>query len=133
MRSRVEAHALTLLGSKSAISKYDLAKSAPCDQRTAQRILKRLHERKVVVIVAWVYHYHKHIPKYGEGEKDKRKPKPLTRKQISRRYNADPENSWNRMMKRRAQRLILKHSRKDHEHQRQSTIPSTANITGIED
>ena len=131
MKSRVEAHALTLLG-KSAISKYDLAVSAPCDQRTAQRILQRLHEREVVVVVEWVYHYHKHIPKYGEGKKDKPKPKPRTRKQISQKYNSDPERSWTNMMKKRAQRLILKHSRKDNEYQRQSITASNAHAKSTE-
>lgn len=65
MKPRVEIKALELLIAGQSLNKYDLAKAAPCNQRTAQRVLDKLHNSKVGVrVIWWAQVYHRHIPIY---------------------------------------------------------------------
>ena len=65
MRPRVEIKAVELLESGEALSKYDLAKAAPCHHRTAQRVLAKLHSAGIGVrIVWWAKSHNSNIPIY---------------------------------------------------------------------
>lgn len=115
MIPRVELKAVELFDAGLKFNKYYLAGIAHCDQRTAQRALKKLHENKVITIREWCKVYYIWIPVYGYGLRDKAKPKPLTTKQRYKRYYSNPESAWKSAMKKRAKRLILKHSTKQTE------------------
>lgn len=109
MKARVENKAIELFESKISINKYSLADTAYCDQRTAQRILKKLHENEKIVIIDWHRHYKHWIPIYKRRRKDlsdKPKPAPLPRSEIARRYMSDVENQINRLMRDRARRTV---------------------------
>ena len=65
MKPRVETKAVELLRAGQALTKYDLAKAAPCDQKTAQRVLAKLHSGGIGVrIVWWQKVYYQRIPIY---------------------------------------------------------------------
>ena len=65
MKPRVETKAVELLRAGQALTKYDLAKAAPCDQKTAQRVLAKLHSGGIGVrIVWWQQVYYQRIPMY---------------------------------------------------------------------
>lgn len=109
MKSRIENKAVQLFETKIFINKYSLAETAYCDQRSAQRILKKLHENEKIVIVDWHRHYKHWIPVYRiklRNLSDKQKPAPLPRSEISRRYMMDVEHQINRLMRDRARRTI---------------------------
>ena len=103
MIPRVELIARTMSGTK-----YDLAKAAPCHQRTAQRVWKKLHKERVVTVIKWVQHYRHMIPVYGQGTTQP-KPKPKTRAQISKKYMNDTEHKIQRLMRDRANRIIKRY------------------------
>lgn len=65
MYPRVKIKAVELLESGGALSKYDLAKAAPCHHRTAQRVLAKLHSAGIGVrIVWWAKSHNSNIPIY---------------------------------------------------------------------
>ena len=65
MRPRVEIKAVELLKGGEVLSKYDLAKAAPCHHRTAQRVLAKLHSEGIGVrIVWWMKSHNSNIPIY---------------------------------------------------------------------
>ena len=69
MHPRVEAKARELMGQGVALSKYDLAKAAPCNQRTASRVLHKLHQAAMGVrIIWWQKVYHQRVPIYHMSE-----------------------------------------------------------------
>lgn len=106
MTPRVENTARKLLTFMD-LSKYDLAKEAFCDPRTAQRILKQLNQDRVFFIVGWTKSYNQWIPVYGKASnrKDMPRPETLTTAERYRRYY-DDEVAWNAAMKKRAKRII---------------------------
>lgn len=89
------------------LSKHDAAALVPCHQRTAQRVLTKLHKDGSVKIVGWVEQYYQKIPAYlwGKGE-DKPKPAPLTPAEKNRRYLSNPEIKDIELKRRRARRII---------------------------
>lgn len=105
-KSQVEIKALELLRAGKAMCKYDLAAWAHCDQRTAQRILQRIHKARVGVRIArWVSIYRHWIPVYRVGTgHDSAKPKPLLRAEVQRNRRKDMEVRWQEMMEKRAKR-----------------------------
>ena len=106
MKSRVREFALNTLERGAQLSKYDLMIQAHCDQRTAQRVLKRLHEETLVRVVKWVSAYRQKIPVYAYGSgKDKMKPK-RDEKARMRRLRADPEYAMLESMKKRRKRAV---------------------------
>jgi len=114
MTPRVRLKALELLGAGLAFNKYFLAEIAYCDQRTAQRALKRLHELKLVVISDWCKIYKKWIPIYrasGKGRRDKPRPESVTQAEINAKRLADPEYMIREMKRKRAKRLIERSER----------------------
>jgi predicted metallo-beta-lactamase superfamily hydrolase len=109
MKARIEIKAVRLFETKMVINKYSLAETAYCDQRTAQRILKKLHENNFIVIADWHRHYRHWIPIYKRKRKnvnDKPKPDSLTRSEIYKRYMMDVEHQINRLMRDRARRTL---------------------------
>lgn len=106
-RSRVEAKALELMEAGQAMSKYDLSRLAHCDQRTAQRILARIHSSdRGVRISRWVSIYRAWIPVYKLGRQvDVPRPAPLTSSEIMARRRKSLEVRWEEMMKKRSKRL----------------------------
>ena len=65
MHPRVEIRAVELLESGEALSKFDLAKAAPCHHRTAQRMLAKLHSAGIGVrVVWWAKSHNSNIPIY---------------------------------------------------------------------
>lgn len=89
------------------LSKYDAAEMVPCHQRTAQRVLTRLHKEGAVRIVGWASPTHIKVPEYlwGKG-KNKPKPKPLTGAEKNRRRLSDPDIRERVLLQRRAKRII---------------------------
>lgn len=74
-QSVVELKARGILAAGQKVSKYTLASLAPCDQRTAQRILARLHAGGWAYVAAWTQIYRHWIPVYKAGHRpDKLKP-----------------------------------------------------------
>lgn len=111
MTPRVELKAKELLKADLFFNKYALAQIAHCDQRTAQRTLCKLHKAKIVVIKEWFRHYKHWIPVYilrKAKRADAIKPEPMTRSEISKRYNDDVEHKIDRLMRTRAKRTIKK-------------------------
>lgn len=91
MNSAIEPLALKLLHEGIELSKYDLAFRARCDQRTAQRILKKFHAEGRIKIASWAPIYTKRIPVYKVGGTDAPKPAPVppAEAQAKRRKNPD--------------------------------------------
>lgn len=112
MRSRVEQRALDLLRAGRVLTKYDLAALAHCDQRTAQRVLARIHAGTVGIRIAmWVSIYTQSIPAYAEGRvSDARKPRPQSSAQRARRRRRDVEVQIDEAMKKRATRFLERHT-----------------------
>ena len=89
MKSISYAKILAALESGRTISKYDGAALVPCDQRTAQRTLAKIHKEGKIHISKWVPYQHIKIPAYTIGAgKDKPKPKPIPRDKLTRNYVA---------------------------------------------
>lgn len=90
MKPRVETKAVELLRAGQALTKYDLAKAAPCDQKTAQRVLAKLHSGGIGVrIVWWQQVYYQRIPIYHMSEgSDYPKPAAMTHAEQQRRLRA---------------------------------------------
>lgn len=104
MRPRVELRARSLLSEGRAMTKYDLAELAHCDQRTAQRVLSKLEG---IYVERWVPVYQQMIPEYRLGYcKDAPKPKGMTPTQRSRKRRKDPEHRIQEAMQKRAKRFI---------------------------
>lgn len=106
-KSRIEAKALELLHAGTAMCKYDLATLAHCDQRTAQRMLQRIHRAGVGVRISkWVSIYRQWIPIYKLGRgADIPKPKPLSMAEKMAKRRKDLEFRWAEMMIKRSKRL----------------------------
>jgi hypothetical protein len=104
---RVEKVALEMLNAGKVICKYDLAAVAHCDQRTAQRVLKKIHSSSVGVRISrWATIYRQYIPLFFKGPgADFPKPSPKTSAERARKRRKDPEVRWSEMMKKRAIRL----------------------------
>jgi hypothetical protein len=85
------------------LSKYDVAERVFCHHRTAQRVLKKLHEEEFCKISGWAKANQSWIPVYSIGVKrDKKMPKPLTPAEISKRYKeANPEYVLNEAIRRK--------------------------------
>ncbi len=80
-QSAVELKALDMLAQGRGVCKYALAKAAYCDQRTAQRILARIHKAGQACVVGWRPIYRHHIPVYQTGdEPDCPKPLPAAKR-----------------------------------------------------
>ena len=94
MRPRVKIRATELLKSGEALSKYDLAKAAPCDQRTAQRVLDKLHSGGIGVrIIWWQKVYHQHIPAYHMSS-GADYPRPVARTNAERQRKLRAKKGW---------------------------------------
>lgn len=105
MRSISYEKILAALQTGKRLSKYDAAEVVPCDQRTAQRTLAKIHKEGKIHISTWVPHRHIKIPAYAFGEgKDKPKPKPIPRSKIRERYLSKNREELNR--KKRLKRLV---------------------------
>lgn len=110
MQSRVESTTRRLIEDGLQLSKYDVAGSVFCHHRTAQRILKKLHEEGVCKIARWTKSGQLWIPVYSKGTKrDKKMPPPLTAAEKSKRFkDRHPDYVWSYRMHKRAERLIKK-------------------------
>ena len=109
MKSRVESKAIELFQNGLFINKYFLCAVAHCDQRVAQRVLTKLHKNKQIIIKDWCKSYRQWIPIYFINKRnrvDKPKPEPMTRSEISKRYNEDVEHKIDKLMRDRARRTI---------------------------
>lgn len=105
MKSRVRETALKLLADGQRMTKYDLAASAPCDPKTAQRTLTALRSELLIRVAKWVPVYRQKIPMYVLGKgRDRRKPKPLSGQERMRIRRTDPSYSMSELMKKRAKR-----------------------------
>jgi len=104
---RVELVAWGLLNAGKVICKYDLAAIAHCDQRTAQRALKKIHASRCGVRISrWVPIYRNTIPMYFKGPGiDMPKPAAKTGAERARKRRRNPEVRWDEMMAKRAKRL----------------------------
>lgn len=104
---RVEQVAWGLLNAGRVICKYDLSAAANCDQRTAQRALKKIHSsRRGVRISRWTTIYRQHIPMYFKGPGcDFPKPAPKSSAERARKRRRDAEVKWDEMMRKRQKRL----------------------------
>jgi len=92
MKSAVEPIAVMLLRRGRTLDKYALAAEAKCHQRTAQRVLRGMHQLKMVYISGWETIYRKHIPSYSIAPgKDKAKPPSITPKLSARKRRKNPE------------------------------------------
>jgi hypothetical protein len=113
MRSRVELMALELMAGGARLSKYDLADAAQCDQRTAGRMLARIHKAGIGVrICGWVSIYRAWIPTYRKAPGvDVVRPKPMSGAERARRRRRDAEVRWNEMMIKRGKRLLERSAR----------------------
>jgi hypothetical protein len=110
---RVEKFAKDLLEKGRVLCKYDLSALAHCDQRTAQRVLKKIHASHCGVRISrWVPIYRHLIPMYFRGPGvDMPKPEPKTSAQRAAKRRKDPEVRWDELMAKRAKRLHEKYVR----------------------
>lgn len=100
MKSISYAKILAALESGRTISKYDGAALVPCDQRTAQRTLAKIHKEGKIHISKWVPHHHIKIPAYTIGEgKDKPKPAPIPHIKSVRKHRAKNREEINKRKK----------------------------------
>jgi hypothetical protein len=108
MQSRIERATRVLIAEGGRLSKYDLAQKVFCDQRTAQRILDKLHKANDCSVVDWVKVYKQWIPVYAAKRKsDKPKPKPLTKAESSKKFKKNhPDYVLGATLRRRAKRLM---------------------------
>lgn len=98
MTPRVELKAIEMLQAGQLVTKYTLADSAPCHQRTAQRTLTKLHKSSFMRVAKWSMHYKQWIPVYSiAAAKNAKKPAAKTNAQRSRKYYSDPQNYMNRL------------------------------------
>jgi hypothetical protein len=110
--SRVEKQAVELLADGRIMCKYDLVALVHCDQRTAQRILARIHGKKIARVAKWVSIYRHWIPVYKLGNgTDCPKPKALTSAERAARRRKDLEVRWEEMMQQRLKRMREKSER----------------------
>lgn len=105
MRSISYEKILAALQQGESVSKYDAAGLVPCDQRTAQRTLAKIHKEGKIRISDWRDHYQHKIPVYvfGEGE-DAVKPKPIPRLSYLKKYRKKNKEEINK--KKRMSRLV---------------------------
>lgn len=87
MHPRVELKARELLNNGVALSKYDLAKAAPCNPRTAARMLHKLYQAAMGVrIIGWQKVYYQRVPIYHMSEgSDYPKPSAMDNAERQRR------------------------------------------------
>lgn len=105
-KSQVEIKALKILQGGKSMCKYDLAAYAHCDQRTAQRILARIHKAGQARILKWASIYRHWIPVYAAGRgADCKRPPPITPAESAARRRRDLEVRWEQMMQKRLKRL----------------------------
>jgi hypothetical protein len=108
MKPRVEESARLLLVTQ-RLNKYELADAASCDQRTAQRVLKLLHQKRYVRICGWDVCYRAPIPIYAIGAgKDAYRPKPIDKNAVQRRRRKDLEVRWEEALIKRKKRSLEK-------------------------
>ena len=77
----LEQSIIAMLENGELTNKFSVAEFLECDQRTAQRLLSRLHDFKGVArICGWVRSNGSAIPVYtkADGKKDAPKPPPLS-------------------------------------------------------
>ena len=111
MKSAVEPIALLMLKQGKHIDKYALAEEARCHQRTAQRVLRGMHQLKMVYVASWVPIYKQHMPVYALCP-GKDIPKPVLTvemfkdraKKLRRKKRRDPEVRIAEMLKKRMKR-----------------------------
>ena len=78
---------LAALQTGKRLSKYDAAEVVPCDQRTAQRMLAKIHKEGKIRICEWRTNYQHKIPVYSVDQaKDVKKPKPVLRLDYLKKY-----------------------------------------------
>lgn len=104
---RVEKVALEMLNAGKVICKYDLAAVAHCDQRTAQRALKKIHSARCGVRISrWAPIYRNYIPMYFKGPGiDFPRPEPKSGAERAKKRRRDAEIKWDEMMRKRQKRL----------------------------
>lgn len=94
MKPRVETKAVELLRAGQALTKYDLAKAAPCDQKTAQRVLAKLHRLKIGVrIVWWTKSHNSNIPIYHMSD-GRDAPRPEAIDNAARQRKRREKKKW---------------------------------------
>ncbi len=105
MRSVSYEKILAALQQGEVVSKYDAAKLVPCDQRTAQRTLAKIHKEGKIRVLQWRDHYQQKIPVYtfGVGD-DAVKPKAIPRKRYIKKYREKNREEINK--KKRISRLM---------------------------
>ena len=110
MIPRVERAILELLEQGHAMSKHDAAARVFCDQRTAQKILVKLHSERKIFIVRWEPSYQQLIPVFSKGtNKNKPKPKPISNKvRLRNKRRTDPEFCIREAMRKRQKRFLEK-------------------------
>lgn len=91
---RVEIKAIQLLSTGAALSKYDLARMAPCVHKTAQRVLKKLHSMNQVRIIGWQKIYRQRIPIYHYSVGSDM-PKPAAVDNPARQRQLRQRKKWN--------------------------------------
>lgn len=107
MTPRVRMRAEELLKEGRRLTKFDLAAEAPCDHRTAQRVLAALD---CAYVCAWVRSYRQPIPEYAFGDAPSvPRPKAQTTTQRNRRRRReDPELRIREAMTKRKARFLAK-------------------------
>lgn len=109
---RVEKAILELIQTHSG-SKYFFAERVFCDQRTAQRVLKKLHEDGEIYVKGWDVCYKHYIPVYANAPGiDAKYPRILGNKMHMRRWRErNPDKVMDAIMKRRKERCLERSSR----------------------
>lgn len=93
--------------SQSSLNKYELAEKAQCHQRTAQRILAKLHAEKRLRICGWDVCYRYPIPRYKLGPGPNRpRPKPVPTIIVQRRRRRNPEVRWAESVAKKKKRAL---------------------------
>lgn len=105
MRSVSYEKILSALQQGQSVSKYDAADLVPCDQRTAQRTLAKIHKEGKIRVLEWRDHYQHKIPVYTFGfGNDAAKPKAMKRKYYVKKYREENREEINK--KKRMSRLM---------------------------
>lgn len=91
---------LAALESGKHLSKYDAADIVPCDQRTAQRMLAKIHKEGKIRICEWRTNYQHKIPVYSvDSVRDVKKPKPVPRLVYLKKYRDKHREEINKRKK----------------------------------
>ena len=107
MKSRVQVAIERLLEQGYKLTKYEASADAHCDQRTAQRVLRKIHASGATHITKWVPVYRQKIPEYAGGAGvDAKKPKPVSAKKRARLRRSDPSYAMRELMQKRAKRSV---------------------------